>query len=110
MPTYDYICAKCSTKFELRRSISARDDEAPCPKCKSKSTARKQVNRLNILTGVRPIAALGEGEAEDFLDDAEDHFDDGMGGGHGHSHGAGDHSHNMGGDHGGVNNWDGDVL
>lgn len=106
MPTYDYLCKKCGNKFELRRSIATRDDAAPCPSCKSKSTARKTINRLNVLTGVRPRAELGEGEAEDFLDDAEDMFDDGMGGGHGHSHGPGGHSHTHGGDHGGVNNWD----
>jgi len=107
MPTYDYVCKKCQAKFELRRSIATRDDVAPCPSCKSKSTARKTINRLNVLTGVRPRAELGEGEAEDFLDDADDMFDDGMGGGHGHSHGPGGHSH--AGDHGGVNNWDDDL-
>jgi len=107
MPTYDYVCKKCQAKFELRRSIATRDDVAPCPSCKSKSTARKTINRLNVLTGVRPRAELGEGEAEDFLDDADDMFDDGMGGGHGHGHGPGGHSH--AGDHGGVNNWDDDL-
>ena len=101
MPTYDYICKKCSNKFELRRSIAMRDDAAPCPACKSKSTARKQVNRLNILSGVRPNAAEGEGEPEDFLDDGDDMFDDG------HGHGTGGHAHP--GDHGGVNNWDDDL-
>ena len=104
MPSYDYNCKKCGHRFELRRSIATRDDVAPCPSCKSKSTARKTINRLNVIRGVRPIAELGEGEAEDFLDGAEDHFDDGMGGDHGHSHGPGGHSH--AGDHGGVNNWD----
>ena len=99
MPTYDYNCEKCKNRFELRRSIATRDDPAPCPSCKSKRTARKQINRINVLHGVRPIAELGEGEAEDFLDDADDMFDDG----HGHGHG-----HGMAGDHGGVNNWDDD--
>ncbi len=102
MPSYDYQCKKCEHRFELRRSIATRDDSAVCPACKSKRTARKQINRLNVVRGVRPIAELGEGEAEDFLDGAEDHFDDGMGGGH--AHGSGGHSH--AGDHGGVNNWD----
>ena len=95
MPTYDYRCQKCGAKFELRRSIAARDDAAPCPSCKSKSTARNTINRLNILSGVRPRAELGEGEAEDFLD-AGDDFGGGDFGEHGHSHGPGGHSHGGG--------------
>ena len=100
MPTYEYKCKKCSSRFELRRALAARDDAAPCPKCKSRSTTRMIIQRLTVTRGVRPNAAEGEGEPEDFLDGAEDHFDDGDSG-HGHSHGPGGHSH--AGDHGGVN-------
>lgn len=36
MPTYDYLCPKCGTRFELFHSMS---DETPkrCPKCKARS-------------------------------------------------------------------------
>jgi len=36
MPTYQYVCSKCNTNFELKQSF---DDEsiANCPKCKSES-------------------------------------------------------------------------
>ena len=103
MPSYDYTCKKCGHRFELLRPLAKRDDPAPCPSCKSKSTTRKTINRLAVVRGVRPIAELGEGEAEDFLDGGDDDFG---GGDHGHSHGPGGHSHTHGGDHGGVNNWD----
>ena len=90
MPTYEYKCKKCSTLFDLRRNIAARDEAAPCPSCKSKSTTRMVVQQFGMV-GARPNAAMGEGESEDFLDGAD------FGGGHNH-----------GGDHGGVNNWDDD--
>lgn len=97
MPTYEYRCAKCKTKFELLRRIPARDEVAACPKCKSKQTARIEVQKIATLRGVRPNAAMGEGEAEDFLDDDGD--DDA---GHGHAHGPGSHTHDH---HGGVDDW-----
>jgi putative FmdB family regulatory protein len=33
MPIYEYLCSKCGTEFELRRSFSEADKPAPCPKC-----------------------------------------------------------------------------
>lgn len=32
MPIYDYKCARCGHRFDLLRSVSARDD-VKCPKC-----------------------------------------------------------------------------
>ena len=32
MPIYDYRCARCGNRFDLLRSVSARDD-VKCPKC-----------------------------------------------------------------------------
>jgi len=32
MPVYDYKCTKCGHRFDMLRSVSARDD-AKCPKC-----------------------------------------------------------------------------
>jgi len=32
MPTYDYKCQKCSTRFEVRRSFKD-DSPVSCPKC-----------------------------------------------------------------------------
>ena len=37
MPIYEYECLKCSTRFELRRSMADSDREAECPKCGAKS-------------------------------------------------------------------------
>ena len=38
MPVYDYRCMQCGHRFDLLRSVSARDD-VKCPKC-SGSVAR----------------------------------------------------------------------
>jgi putative FmdB family regulatory protein len=75
MPNYEYRCAKCQKKFELIRSIAKRDDPTVCPHCKATKAVRAQVNRIAIMQGVRPDAYAGEGEPEDFLDGADDHFD-----------------------------------
>ncbi|MSQ31459.1 MAG: zinc ribbon domain-containing protein [Dehalococcoidia bacterium] len=86
MPTYEFRCKKCSNLFELRRALAARDDAAPCPACKSRSTSRVIIQRLNVMRGARPNAAAGEGEPEDFLDGGADDFG-------GHGHGGGGHEH-----------------
>ena len=36
MPTYDYECPKCSTKFEQRQSFSD-ESKVKCPKCKTEA-------------------------------------------------------------------------
>ena len=102
MPSYEYRCPKCKTKFELLRPIAARDDEATCPKCKATTPKRIEVQRVAVLRGVKPNALLGDGEPEDFFDD-----DDDLDAGHGHSHGPGGHSHDH---HGGVDDWGDDDL
>jgi len=33
MPMYEYECPRCSTRFDLRRGISERDEEVTCPNC-----------------------------------------------------------------------------
>jgi len=45
MPLYDYVCADCKTKFEIRRSMKDLDNPAPCPECRGEHTAR-QVSRV----------------------------------------------------------------
>ncbi len=79
MPIYEYGCKKCGNKFELIRRLPKRDDPAPCPKCNSKTPKRIEMQRVAVPRGVRPNAAMGEGEAEDFLDggdfDGMDDFD-----------------------------------
>ncbi|MEI6136670.1 MAG: zinc ribbon domain-containing protein [Chloroflexota bacterium] len=82
MPTYEYQCKKCSNVFEMRRSLAARDEAAPCPSCKSKDTTRNWIQKFGVMNGARPNAADGEGESEDF-------FDDGGGEDGEHSHGDG---------------------
>ncbi len=36
MPTYDYKCPKCGTRFEQFQKITSKP-EAPCPKCGAKA-------------------------------------------------------------------------
>jgi putative FmdB family regulatory protein len=33
MPIYEYVCPKCSLKFELKRPFSEASEDAPCPQC-----------------------------------------------------------------------------
>lgn len=35
MPIYEYVCPKCKTAFELRRSFSDSGKPGQCPKCNS---------------------------------------------------------------------------
>ena len=51
MPTYEYMCDDCGRVFELERSVSDRDKEAPCPTCGSKST-RRLLSRGVMLIGL----------------------------------------------------------
>jgi putative FmdB family regulatory protein len=44
MPIYEYQCPSCNHKFELLRSMSDSDKEAPCPKCKEK--AKRTLSRF----------------------------------------------------------------
>ncbi len=82
MPLYEYRCKKCAKEFELMRSVAARDRAAVCPACKSRSTMRLKFQAFAVLSGARPDASLGEGEAEDFMGGGDDHGHD-----HGHDHG-----------------------
>ena len=36
MPIYEYICERCSTRFELRKPFGQNGD-TPCPECASKA-------------------------------------------------------------------------
>ena len=33
MPVYDYKCPQCGHRFDLLRSMSARDEDVRCPRC-----------------------------------------------------------------------------
>lgn len=33
MPTYEYLCNKCNTVIEVKRSYSERETEIICPNC-----------------------------------------------------------------------------
>jgi putative FmdB family regulatory protein len=32
MPLYEYVCDRCSTRFEMLRPFGCRDDAASCPR------------------------------------------------------------------------------
>lgn len=40
MPTYEFECNDCKEHFDEVRTISARNDPAPCPKCESVDTSK----------------------------------------------------------------------
>ena len=49
MPTYEYVCPKCKTEFELRRPMSESDKTATCPHCGSE--AQKLISGFVSKTG-----------------------------------------------------------
>jgi putative FmdB family regulatory protein len=62
MPTYEYVCSECKTRFELRRSIKQIDDPAICPNCQSSHVAR-QISRVLAFSHSSDgtVSALGGG-------------------------------------------------
>lgn len=40
MPIYEYQCAECGEKFEVRRSIGEGRSEVTCPKCNAPNAKR----------------------------------------------------------------------
>lgn len=55
MPIYDFECKECGNRFEVWCKISEREDEHPCPMCKSKHTSNK------ITTNDNNFKLRGEG-------------------------------------------------
>lgn len=48
MPTYQFECGGCGTRFEVRRGITEKPSVAPCPQCRARKTKQ-------VLTGGRAI-------------------------------------------------------
>lgn len=48
MPTYTYICGKCSKKFELFSYLADYTDHPPCEYCSSKKTDRSYIDDLCV--------------------------------------------------------------
>ena len=48
MPTYSYICEKCSAKFELFAHFGDYDEHPKCIECSSKKTNRSYADDLCI--------------------------------------------------------------
>lgn len=40
MPIYEYVCADCSERFEIMRSMSKADEPAECTRCHGMHTRR----------------------------------------------------------------------
>lgn len=79
MPTYEFKCPKCETRFDVSRPMSKAGNAARCPDCRTKA--------------VRVFGAAIVGVGSDFdLDEGLGGMDDmGMGGmpgmgGHDHDH------------------------
>ncbi len=61
MPLYEYQCAECGTKFEVRRNMRASDDPAQCPNCAS-SQSKRQVSLFMAFTkGAEGSESIGGG-------------------------------------------------
>jgi putative FmdB family regulatory protein len=41
MPTYEYTCPDCLTRFDMRRRMSQRDMMVECPDCQGMNAARR---------------------------------------------------------------------
>jgi putative FmdB family regulatory protein len=50
MPTYEYKCPKCGTRFERLQKITARPG-APCPKCGTKAERLISGGNALVFTG-----------------------------------------------------------
>ena len=51
MPMYEYICSGCSTKFELLRAYSERDDSCKCIYCNKKGKMKRLSSLVASLSG-----------------------------------------------------------
>ena len=49
MPTYSYVCNKCSNNFELFSSIREYNEHPLCPNCQSSLTERHYINDFATL-------------------------------------------------------------
>lgn len=62
MPVYEYVCDKCSTKFEALRPVSRMDEPALCPR--GHGTAHRVMSRFAALMKdeygeVEPASGMG---------------------------------------------------
>jgi len=63
MPLYEYQCADCGQRFDLRRPFSRADDPATCPDCES-DNGKRQISRVACFVkgsdgGSRSVAGGG---------------------------------------------------
>ena len=56
MALYEYKCAECGERFDLRRPMSAADDVAECPECGSSTSRRVISNFASINPGASSLA------------------------------------------------------
>ena len=58
MPTYDYRCKKCGTRFELKRGMT---DDSPvlCPKCQAADTTKLVTGAPHIAISWKNTLGLG---------------------------------------------------
>lgn len=58
MPVYEYYCSRCSTKFELLRSMSRSDEPARCP-----NGHREATRTLSVFAAIGGNATGADGPA-----------------------------------------------
>ena len=65
MPIYEYSCPKCSSRFELLRSVSQVGEPAACPECQA--VAERLISRFACRTasenGGEPVSVAGTGSS-----------------------------------------------
>lgn len=60
MPVYEYYCSRCSTKFELLRSMARSDEPARCPNGHPDAT-----RTLSVFAAIGGAAGGAAGAASD---------------------------------------------
>ncbi len=58
MPTYDYKCKKCGTRFEEKRSMTD-DSPVPCVECQSTDTVKVVTGAPHIAIAWKNTIGLG---------------------------------------------------
>jgi putative FmdB family regulatory protein len=56
MPLYEYYCAECRTKFEVRRPMREADSAVACKNCDSQRTSRL----LSLFATINSSSSAGQ--------------------------------------------------
>ena len=60
MPVYEYICQKCSERFEILQGLYPPENNAECPKCSSRDV-KKALSSFSCSAGNEPAPRFSGG-------------------------------------------------